>query len=212
MIAYGLTAGVRDWDGQRRTATITDSYWGSRPASFLLKFLYSSTAGVRDRDGRRQTATISTPLPTCTEALDLLSLRSTTTSHQHQARTNRASRVELQTSLTEIKGKDMFFFKLNGAYIHWFLLIWSINNASLRLQDSNSACCKVRTFFPLDPLDGVVQPPLTNNNSARGFNVALVFCGFVMCLASITLYLFYRFLLYFQYYYSISNCMWIRIV
>ena len=146
MIAYGLTAGMRDWDGQRRTVTITDSYWGSRPATFLLKFLYISTAGVRDRDGQRRTATISTPLPTCTQTLNLLSSRSTTTSHQHQTRTNRVSRVGPQASLTAIKGKDMFF---SNWMAHIFINFYSINNASLRLQDSNSACYKVRTFFLL---------------------------------------------------------------
>jgi len=48
-----------------------------------------------------------------------------------------------------------------------------------RAQDTNSARYDVPTFVPLDPLVDVVQPPITNDKSARGFNHPVV--GKLLC-------------------------------
>jgi hypothetical protein len=48
-----------------------------------------------------------------------------------------------------------------------------------RAQGTNSACYDVPTFVPLDPLVDVVQPPITNDKSARGFNHPVV--GKLLC-------------------------------
>jgi hypothetical protein len=56
-------------------------------------------------------------------------------------------------------------------------MVESFNNA--RSQDSNSARYEVPTFVPLDPLVDVVEPPITNNKSARGFNHPVV--GKLLC-------------------------------
>jgi hypothetical protein len=48
-----------------------------------------------------------------------------------------------------------------------------------RAQDTNSARYDVPTFVPLDPLVDVVQPPITNDKSARGFNHPIV--GKLLC-------------------------------
>jgi len=48
-----------------------------------------------------------------------------------------------------------------------------------RSQDTNSARYEVPTFVPLDPLMDVVQPPITNTKSARGFNHPIV--GKLLC-------------------------------
>jgi len=48
-----------------------------------------------------------------------------------------------------------------------------------RSQDTHSARCEVPKFVPLDPLVDVVQPPITDNKSARGFNHPVV--GKLLC-------------------------------
>jgi hypothetical protein len=48
-----------------------------------------------------------------------------------------------------------------------------------RAQDTNSVHYDVPTFVPLDPLVDVVQPPITNHKSARGFNHLVV--GKLLC-------------------------------
>jgi len=52
-------------------------------------------------------------------------------------------------------------------------------SGSARAQDTNSARYAVPTFVPLDPLVDVVQPPITTNKSARGFNHPIV--GKLLC-------------------------------
>ena len=48
-----------------------------------------------------------------------------------------------------------------------------------RASDTNSAHYEVATFIPLDPLVDVVQPPITSNKSAQGFNHPVV--GKLLC-------------------------------
>jgi hypothetical protein len=48
-----------------------------------------------------------------------------------------------------------------------------------RAQDTNSARYVVPSFVPVDPLVDVVQPPITDNKSARGFNHPVV--GKLLC-------------------------------
>ena len=56
-------------------------------------------------------------------------------------------------------------------------MIESFGNA--RALDTNAARYGVPTFVPLDPLVDVVQPPITNDKSARGFNHPIV--GKLLC-------------------------------
>jgi hypothetical protein len=51
--------------------------------------------------------------------------------------------------------------------------------SNARAQDTNAARYDVPTFVPLDPLVDVVQPPITNDKSARGFNHPIV--GKLLC-------------------------------
>ena len=75
-----------------------------------------------------------------------------------------------------------FFFELNGTYMYVLIsintkMVEAFNNA--RSQDTNLAHYEVPTFIPLDPLVDVVQPPITNNKSTRGFNHPIV--GKLLC-------------------------------
>ena len=56
-------------------------------------------------------------------------------------------------------------------------MVESFSNA--RAEDTNSACYGVPMFIPLNPLVNVVQPPITNVKSARGFNHPIV--GKLLC-------------------------------
>ena len=56
-------------------------------------------------------------------------------------------------------------------------MIEAFGNA--RAQDTNSARYEVPTFVPLDPLVDVVQPPISRNKSARGFNHPVI--GKLLC-------------------------------
>jgi len=51
--------------------------------------------------------------------------------------------------------------------------------SNTRASDTNSAHYKVPAFVPLDPLVDVVQPPITSNKSARGFNHPVI--GKLLC-------------------------------
>lgn len=56
-------------------------------------------------------------------------------------------------------------------------MIQSFGNA--RADDTHTARYGVPTFVPLDPLVDVVQPPITDVKSARGFNHPII--GKLLC-------------------------------
>ena len=56
-------------------------------------------------------------------------------------------------------------------------MVEAFSNA--RTHDTHSARYEVPAFVPLDPLMDVVQPPMTSNKSARGFNHPVV--GKLLC-------------------------------